>query len=151
MYNRFSGIKLWSSKKIRSSRPEVFCKKAVLKSFTKFTEKHLFEILFVNKVAGLRPETSRPETSNFSCFPVNSAKLFKSTSGGCFWKILKIRCQNIYILMKKVILLRKTHVEWSLSFRHRKKLNIFTRLSCWFIGADARSSHWRCSAKISVS
>ena len=65
MYNCFSGIKLWSSKKIRSSRPEVFCKKAVLKNFTKFTGRQLFEILSFNKVAGLRPETSRPETSNF--------------------------------------------------------------------------------------
>ena len=36
----------------RSSRPEVFCKKAVLRNFTKFTVKHLCKSLFFNKVAG---------------------------------------------------------------------------------------------------
>ena len=41
----------------RSSRLEVFCKKGVLKDFTKFTEKHLCQSLFLNKFAGLRPIT----------------------------------------------------------------------------------------------
>ena len=34
----------------RSSRPEVFCKKRVLRNFTKFTGKHLCQSLFFNKV-----------------------------------------------------------------------------------------------------
>ena len=38
---------------LRSSRPELFLKKDVLKSFTKFTGKHLRQSLFFNKVAGL--------------------------------------------------------------------------------------------------
>ena len=38
---------------IRSSRPEVFCEKGVLRNFTK----HLCQSLFFNKVAGLRPAT----------------------------------------------------------------------------------------------
>ena len=33
--------------------PDVFCKKGVLKNFTKFTGKHLCQSLFLNKVAGL--------------------------------------------------------------------------------------------------
>ena len=37
----------------RSTRPEVFCKKGVLKNFSKFTGKHLCQSLFFNKVAGL--------------------------------------------------------------------------------------------------
>ena len=37
----------------RSSCSEVFCKKRVLKNFTKFTGKHLCQSLFFNKVAGL--------------------------------------------------------------------------------------------------
>ena len=41
----------------RSSRPEVFCKKGVLRNFAKFTGKHLCQRLFFNKAAGLRPET----------------------------------------------------------------------------------------------
>ena len=38
-------------KKRRSSRPEVFCKKVVLRNFRKFTGKHLCQSLFLNKVA----------------------------------------------------------------------------------------------------
>ena len=42
-----------SSIPIRGSRPEVFCKEAVLRNFIKFTGKHLCQSLFFNKVAGL--------------------------------------------------------------------------------------------------
>ena len=42
------------SKSKRSSRSEVFCKKNVLRSFAKFTGKHLCQSLFFNKVAGLK-------------------------------------------------------------------------------------------------
>ena len=38
----------------KSSRPEVFCKKGVLRNFAKFTEKHLCQSLFSNEVADLR-------------------------------------------------------------------------------------------------
>ena len=38
----------------RSSRPEVFCKKGVLRNLAKFTGKHLCQSLFFKKVAGLR-------------------------------------------------------------------------------------------------
>ena len=41
----------------RSSRPEVFCKKGVLRNLTKFIGKHLCQNPFFNKVAGLRPAT----------------------------------------------------------------------------------------------
>ena len=37
--------------------PEVFCEEGVLRIFTKFTVKHLFQSLFFNKVAGLMPDT----------------------------------------------------------------------------------------------
>ena len=36
----------------RSSSPEMFCKKGVLRNFEKFTGKHLCESLFFNKVTG---------------------------------------------------------------------------------------------------
>ena len=36
----------------RSSHPEVFCKKSVLKNFEKFTGKHMCQSLFLNKLAG---------------------------------------------------------------------------------------------------
>ena len=44
----------------RSSRPEVFCEKVVLRNFAKFTGTHLCQSLFLNKVAGLW----------YRCFPV---------------------------------------------------------------------------------
>ena len=52
----------------RSSRPEVFCKKSVLRNFAKFTGKHLCQSLFFNKVAG-RPATLLKKTlaQVFSC------------------------------------------------------------------------------------
>ena len=41
----------------RSSCPEVFCKKGVLRNVIKFTRKHLCQSLFFDKVAGLRHAT----------------------------------------------------------------------------------------------
>ena len=41
-------------KKSRSSCPEVFCKKEVLKNFSKFTGKHLYRRLFKKRVTGLK-------------------------------------------------------------------------------------------------
>ena len=38
-----------------SNRLEMFCKKGVLRNFTKFTEKRLCQSLIFNKVVGLRP------------------------------------------------------------------------------------------------
>ena len=38
---------------VRSSHPEIFCKKGVLKKLAKFTEKQVCWSLFLNKVAGL--------------------------------------------------------------------------------------------------
>ena len=37
----------------RSSHSDVFCKKGVLRKFSKFTGKHLCQSLFFNKVGGL--------------------------------------------------------------------------------------------------
>ena len=48
----FSGNEKYISSTYRSSRPEVFCKKVVLRNFTKFTGKHLCQSIFFNKVAG---------------------------------------------------------------------------------------------------
>ena len=46
----------------KNSRPEVFLKKGVLRNFVKFTEKHLCQSLFYNKVKGLRPVTLLKKT-----------------------------------------------------------------------------------------
>ena len=48
-----------SKRNIRISRPEVFCKKGVLRKIAKFTGKPLCQSLFFIKSAGLRPEISK--------------------------------------------------------------------------------------------
>ena len=53
---------------IRSSRPEVFCKKVLLRNFVKFTGKHLCQSLFFNKVAG--PSLLKKRLWH-RCFPEN--------------------------------------------------------------------------------
>ena len=73
----------------RSSRPEMFCKKGVLRNFTKLTGKILFQSLFFYKLAGLRPATFyklaglRPATLLTKRlwhrrFPVNFAKFLRT-------------------------------------------------------------------------
>ena len=53
----------------RSSRPDVFCKKGVLRNVAKLTGKQLCQSLYFNKVAGLRPATLLKQTLAlvFSC------------------------------------------------------------------------------------
>ena len=43
----------------KSRRTDVFCKKGILKNLTRFTGKHLYQSLFLKKVAGLRPANSK--------------------------------------------------------------------------------------------
>ena len=70
----------------RSSRPEVFYEKGVLRNFARFTGNHLCQSLFFNKVAGLRPATLLKKRLWHRCFPVNFAKFLitpflQNTSG----------------------------------------------------------------------
>ena len=57
----------------RSSRPEVFCKKGVLRNFAKFTGKHLCQSLFFNKNTLLKKRLWH------GCFPVNFCEIYKNT------------------------------------------------------------------------
>ena len=50
LFLEVEGTNQW--KVIRSSRPEVFCKKGALRNIAKFTGKHLCQSLIFNKVAG---------------------------------------------------------------------------------------------------
>ena len=52
----------------RSTRPEVFCKKAVLRIFAKFKGKHLCQRLSFNKVADLRHATFLKRVSGTGVF-----------------------------------------------------------------------------------
>ena len=53
----------------KSSRPEVFCKKGVLRTFAKFTGKQFCQGLFFNKTAGLRPAILSKKRLWHRCFP----------------------------------------------------------------------------------
>ena len=80
----------------RRSRPEVFCKKGVLRNFAKFTGKHLCQGLFLNRVAGLSPATLLKQRLCHRCFPVNFAKFLRTnTSGGCFCQFTFIFCEHV--------------------------------------------------------
>ena len=78
----------------RRSRPEVFCRKGVLRNFAKFTEKYLRQSLFFNNVAGLcqsRTAVSYNSYIVFLCvsllkmrpwhrgFPANFAKFLRTS------------------------------------------------------------------------
>ena len=62
----------------RSSRPEIFCKKGVLRNFAKFTRKHLCESLFFNNVAYLSLQLYLKKRLWHRCFPVNCAKFLRT-------------------------------------------------------------------------
>ena len=62
----------------RSSCPEVFCIKCVLKNFAKFTGKYLCQSLFFNKVAGLQAcNFILKKWLWYRSFPVNFVKFLK--------------------------------------------------------------------------
>ena len=65
------------SRKYRSSRPDVFCEKGVVKNFAKFTGKHLCLSLFFNKVAGAASNLLQKRLWH-RCFPVNFVKFLRT-------------------------------------------------------------------------
>ena len=71
----------------------MFCKKGVLRNFTKSTEKQLWQGLFFNKVAGLRLW--------HRCFPVNFVKFLRIPS---FYRTLRwlllFSYKHIFIIKK---------------------------------------------------
>ena len=90
-HQRYWRLKSWLRKKMavknrlkntkrntRSSRPEVFCEKSVLRNFTKFTGKRLCQSLFPNKIAGLRPAILLKKRHWRSCFLVNFCEISKN-------------------------------------------------------------------------
>ena len=56
----------------------MFCKNGVPGNFVKFTEKHLWQSLFLNKVTDLRPATLLKKRLWHRCFLVNFAKFLRT-------------------------------------------------------------------------
>ena len=97
--------KVLSSHNDRSSRPEVFCKKNVLRNLTKFTRKHLCQSFSFQRI---KPATLFKKRLWHRCFPVNFAKLPQNTSGGCFCNEICLWDRwNPSIKMKMVLFLTR--------------------------------------------
>ena len=62
----------------RSNHQRCSVRKAVLRNFTKFTRRHLCQILFFNKVAGLRSATLLKKRLWHGCFLVNFMKFLRA-------------------------------------------------------------------------
>ena len=85
---------------VRSSRPEMFCKKGVFRNFIKLTGKHLCQRLFFNKVAGLRPTTVFKKRLWHRCFPVNFRKFLRTPflTEYLRWLLLSSQIRNAHVL-----------------------------------------------------
>ena len=73
----------------RSSHRRCSVKNGVLRNFVKFTEKHLCQSLFFNKVAGLKSAPLLKKRLWHRCFPVNFGKFlrtpfYRPPLGDCF-------------------------------------------------------------------
>ena len=81
--------------KLRSSCPEVFYKKGVLRNFKKFAGKHLCQRLFFNKVADLAwPATLLKKESLAQVF---SCEFFEISKNKQFWfyeRSTYVRCRE---------------------------------------------------------
>ena len=58
---------------------EVFCKERCYCKFCKIHKKHLWQNLFFNKVAGLKPATLLKKSPWHRCFPMNSGKFLRTS------------------------------------------------------------------------
>ena len=70
----------YNSKKktVRSSRPELFCKKGFIRNFAKITGNYLFQSFFFNKIVGLSPATFLKKRLWYGCSLVNFAKFLRT-------------------------------------------------------------------------
>ena len=89
----------------RSSHPEVFCKKGVLRNFEKFTGKHLCQRLFFDKAGGLKLSKICYQRKMKSTFLVDGFKAELSPSKNicfiCFDESLlkvDVRCFLFHLL-----------------------------------------------------
>ena len=78
--------------------------KVVLRNFAKFTGKHLYQGLFFDKVAGLRPTTLSKKKLWHRCFPVNFAKFLiapflQNTSGRLLLVFAQNRSSGLYFFV----------------------------------------------------
>ena len=100
----------------------MFCKKGVLRNFTKFTGKHLCQSLFFN---GLRPGTLVKKRLCYRCFPVNFVKFLRTSflTEHLWWLLLKKTCTE------KALATSWSHTVKPCSRRKTDILEAYPRLS----------------------
>ena len=116
-----------SCTQIRSSYRRCSIKKGVPRNFTKFIGKQLCQSLFFNKVAG--PATLLKKRLWHTCFPVNFAKLWRTTffTEHLWWLLLKLLskemsniCSNFLLQLKNQRSGSKTLSSFSVTFVLKK-------------------------------
>ena len=70
-------FQVMSQSSMTEAATRVFCKKGVLRNCPKFTRKHLWQSLFFNKVASLRPANLLKKRLWRNYFPVNFVKFLR--------------------------------------------------------------------------
>ena len=102
-------------KRCRHSRPAVFCKKGVLRNFSKFTGKDLCQSIFVNKVGGLTPATLIKKRLWYRCFSVNFEKFLTVPflTKHFRWLLLKMIIIAGFFVKLGVRRLRTSSVMWN--------------------------------------
>ena len=124
----------WLGLSFRSSRPEVFCKKVVLRNFAKFTGIHLCQSRFFNKVAGLTPAALLKRRLWHSCFSVNFLKVLRTpflwnTSSSCFCYIFRESGEIFNVSPQSPFL----HEKWEHSNKHYDLMLWTSRIFLSFI------------------
>ena len=124
----------------RSSRPEVFCKKGVLRNYAKFKGKHLWQSLFFNKVAGEVCDYIKKETlaQVFSC------EYFQIFKNAFFYETPPV-APSVVRRNTKHKKEENTRIErrdiWKKSERNRMScFNIYILYSCVCFSAEHRRS-----------
>ena len=75
-------------------------KKGVPRNCAKFTGKHLYQSVFFNKVADLRPATLLKKRLWHRCFPVNFAQFLGTPffTEHLWWLLLSLACRTFLLL-----------------------------------------------------
>ena len=136
----------------KSTRSEVFSKKVVLRNFAKFTGKHLCQLLFFNKVVGMRPATLLKKRLWHSCFPVNFTKFLRTPflTEHLWWLLLERACAMLFRWLKfNLNLVRNFKPKWFVILKRYQFMEIFRYILCFYFIKSIKTS--KPPAKTSVT
>ena len=113
--------------RLRSSHPELFCKKGVLRNSAKLTGKYLCQSHIFNKVAGWGMQLYQKRDSDTGAFLWNWPNFFKkiflqNTFGSCFCRVLTTPLYSPLLLVIYSVIY----------FVHRNKFQVRSRFLVFF-------------------